>query len=309
MVPQARPNAVFVLGVTARSGTNFVQDAIATHPVCGQARDRTLGEDYLINEAGPVFAFTDALAKRWVRWDAQDASGVLLSRLSDAMVEFLAEGAGGIPVTATPGVTGIERFFDLFQSAALVVIVRDPRSVVASATASWSADGETWAWRWARNAKKIRKFDQQSRDRGLNYRIVRYEDLVTRNDAVRELLAGIGLDPDEYDYQAFRDLPTRGSSERAADGGMNWKPVQDKSDFSPLRRWADWDPAYLERIEWLATPYMEEFGYERVTTSPANEAARHRARDAALYARIAMEQGRQRTQVIRKLNTKKARGS
>lgn len=289
---------IFVLGITGRCGSTYVLELISLHPDCVE-QDRI--EDFLLDESDPLFAFSNRMGYRW-RWmiDGPQLAAKLPRALGDAVLGVLTEGTTGRLVTKTPSVRNLDRFFELFPDCALVILVRDPRSVVASAVGSWEADGEAWARQWSRRAQTILDFDARNRSRGLPYQIVRYEDLLTRpRETVTEMLDALGLDVDSFDFGAHDSMPIRGSSEGSVDGRISWQPVERTTEFDPMKRWRDWPAKRLARIEWLAGPGLDAFGYERTVRATSGFALGHRCRSVWLWIRLATRQTRKRVRRAR----------
>jgi len=298
---------IFIYGITGRSGTNFVRDLLVRHPDCAQGRPE-IWEDFFIDESDPLFAYANSLARRWRAWVAGDPTPELMAELGRGLITFLSAGRAGRIVTKTPSVRNLGRFFRLFPEAKLLVLVRDPRSVAASAERSFDADYEGWARQWARHGRIILDFDQAWRaTRGADYAIVHYEDLVVDTEGtLRKIFATLELDPERYDFEAAAALPARGSSQLAASGDVHWKPVQRDADFDPLRRWRDWPEAKLRRIAWLTAPVAEQLGYDLGEPPHGFESAAHHARDARLTARLATRGARRR---LRRLSSGRRRAA
>lgn len=282
---RSRP-PVFVLGITGRSGTNYLRDLIALHPDCQKVR-APIWEDFFLDEARPLVEFSESVRRRWKRWDHDGIGAELLSYLGLGLLTFLSEGVEGRLVTKTPSVRNLDHFFDLFPEAYLVVIVRDPRSVAYSASASFGADYEGWARDWARAAATIASFQGKHHDHRDRFTVVRYEDLITLGrPAIEELLRFLELPESVYPFDEAVSLPPRGSSYLAAQGEMHWLPTNEIEDFHPLRRWEDWPRDKIDRIQWLTSPHLEHFGYEKIEIR--GNSVLHRMRDAALIARLAL---------------------
>lgn len=256
---------IFILGITGRSGTNYLRDLIIQHPDCARAV-RPAWEDFYLAEAGPLFDFVGVVRKHWRRWDTEDRGSDLLEAIGTGLVRFLNPETDLRVVTKTPSVRNLNRFFDLFPQAHLVILVRDARSVAASAVKSFGGDYALWARTWSKAARQILEFEQSHRDRSSRYKLIRYEDMQrdTRS-AMEDLLAFLELDPSRYDFESAENLPVRGSSELAENGDLHWQPVDIPSGFDPHRRWENWPKARLERFDWIAGTYLEAFGYPRYT--------------------------------------------
>ena len=193
------------------------------------------------------------------------------------------------PVLKSPSVRNVRLFFELFEDAALLVLVRDGRSVVESGMRSFDWDFETAVRDWVAAADVVIDFRRQMGDRPLPWALVRYEDLVTdlRSELTSALVA-VGLDPGDYDFEAAGALPVKGSSTfRGGEGDVHWAPVDRTGDFRPLERWTDWPRSLHERFNWLAGEQLRRLGYE--PTVAADGASRWRVwnqwRDVSWAAR------------------------
>jgi len=291
---------IFVLGITGRCGSTYVLELISLHPDCVE-QDRI--EDFLLDESDPLFKFRDRMAYRW-RWmkDGPELAARIAPAFGDALIGIIAGGRQGRLVTKTPSVKNLDRFFDFFPNASLIILVRDPRSVVASAEGSWNADGEAWARQWARRAQTILDFDARHHDQGQPYTIVRYEDVVMHpRETVTEMMRALDLDPDAYDFDALREMPVRGSSQDAVDGRISWTPVERTSEFSPTNRWESWPAKQLARIEWVAGPGLEAFGYERTAPKRSTVAPDQLVRSGVLWIRLAIRQAVRRVRRSRRI--------
>lgn len=211
-----------------------------------------------------MFEFESAVRRHWRRWDSEGRGSQLLEAIGSGLVEFLNPETELRVVTKTPSVKNLDRFFDLFPRAHLVILVRDARSVAASAVKSFGGDYALWARTWSKAARRILEFERAHESRGHQYKVIRYEDVQrdTRS-AMKDLLAFLELDVSRYDFDAAESLPVRGSSELADSGDLHWQPVDMARDFDPHSRWEDWPKARLERFDWIAGSYLEAFGYPR----------------------------------------------
>lgn len=261
---------VFVLGISPRSGTNFLFNLLRLHPDCGVPEP--LWEDYVLEPAHLLVEYVDRVGAWWradPAWSVTEEMEQSLCRdLGDAIVSFLAARTGGKRLlTKTPSVTGLEHFADLFPEAYLVILVRDGRDVVESGARSFGWDRDAMARKWAEAAETIESFERASAPRTTRYRIVRYEDLwADMEGQLQEILDFLELDPVTYDFEAARELPVWGSSAlQDGKGRVHWKPVERGRDFKPVRRWESWSRRQHERFNWIAGPDLEALGYQAYT--------------------------------------------
>jgi Sulfotransferase family len=292
---------IFVLGIAQRSGTHYLYDALLQHADCAPALEpseawRSSWEDELLAHSELLFEYERRLAARWGTWVPTDVGARLLRSLGDGISEFLNELAarGGAesyqrPVVKSPTVEQLERFDQLFPSAALVVIVRHPAAVVASSLATWGGLAERWIRVWRTGARSILDFDAANPGRAV---VVRYEDLCA--DPVREtrrVVAAIGLSVDGLDEERVATLPVRGSSQLRPDGEVGWTPTAPTPTFDPLRRGESLSADVEGRLAWLAGSELRALGY------PCPDPPAHRVLQRALdwrwdAGRVAYRAGR-----------------
>jgi protein-tyrosine sulfotransferase len=285
-----RLDPIFILGITERSGTNFLQDVLCLHPQCskgGLGSQGYLAEDFLPSYAELLAWYADAVSAHWniTGWGIEYLGKDLLCRyLGDGIMSFLnlqlergghqvsvANGAmgraGGVRLVAkTPSVRSLEHFHRVFPSARLLIIVRDGRAVAESAVKTYNVRHEQAAREWAEAAQAIIRFQQTAGSEN-KYLIVKFEDLYLKlEQELRRIFSFLGLDATNYDFGAAQNLPVRGSSTLAVPGkAVHWRPVQKTASFDPLSRWKHWSRARHERFNWIAGTCMAHLGYETET--------------------------------------------
>ena len=197
----------------ARSGTNFLWHLLLLHPDCAPAV-APVYEDLFLEHSDHLVAFARSVRAAWdPRWgDFDDLPARLTASLGDGLVSFLREDRGRRLVTKSPSVHRLERFFALFPTARLLVLVRDGRAVTRSAMETFGWGFERAARAWAQGADEIRRFRETYGDaHPERWRLVRYEALVEDLDVeLPEVLRFLELDLDRYDMGAARTLPVRG---------------------------------------------------------------------------------------------------
>jgi hypothetical protein len=281
-----RADPIFLLGVTPRSGTNFLWDLLLLHPRCAAARS-PIREDLLLEHVDLLLAYTSAVRRSWdPAWGAfaDDLPDRFHEALGEGLISFLWVDRERRLLTKSPTVKNVDRFFTFFPRARLLILVRDGRAVVQSCMATFGWDFDTAARRWARAADEIRRFDDRHRHRRLPYRIVRYEDLL---DDLQPTLAGIldflDLDRDAFDFEAAARLPVRGSSVHFGPGrdSVHWEPVEKDATFDPRVRWHRWAPELHQRFDWIAGRQLRHFGYAQAASQVhgAGQILRHHVLD------------------------------
>lgn len=264
--PAFNQQPIFLLGISARSGTNFFHKALSHHPDCHKSTSAQMPEDHLLYYADSLFDYVDKVCQHWVSNRPFDpdpkAKKALLQSLGEGLISYLHQQTAGRPIlTKTPSVRHLPYFFQLFPNARLLILIRDGRSVVESSVKSfgWSYGQATEIW--LEGARTILAFDQEHKGMGLNYCLVKYEDLVS--DPVSEMhriLTFLELDLETYDFTAPARLPIFFSS-KFMNGSWRRTIIDKTPDFNPLERWRDWDIGMHQRFNQAAGKEMDALGY------------------------------------------------
>jgi protein-tyrosine sulfotransferase len=286
-----RGRPIFIHGILPRSGTNFLWDLLLLHPDCARPVE-PVREDFFLDHSDHLVAFAAAVRAAWdPAWGDFGAEPVLRlqSALGNGLLSFLTVDRGRRLIVKNPSVRHLERFFDFFPTAYLLVLVRDGRSVTQSCMDTFGWSFERSARAWAGAADEIQRFTTAHAGRADQWQLVRYEDLLDDlENRLRSILQHVDLDAGCYDMEAARNLPVRGSSVFFGQGrsSVNWEPIQKDRTFAPKRRWRSWPAPWLDRFEWIAGEQLRAFGYD-TSLSPRRRqtAAKHVLLDLAWAAR------------------------
>jgi hypothetical protein len=257
--------AIFIIGIEHRSGTNFLSDLLALHADC--CRPHTIGEDFLLHNAQHLQRYAAELHAAWNAEWRQSASqqeiGAALGRGLLSVLTDQADRPARHLVTKTPRADRLALFPWLFPDQPLLILIRDGRSLVESAVKSFGWTYRKAIERWSRGARRILEFDRDERPGSCRYLVVRYEDLVTDLAAeLHRILAFLRLDPADYDFGAAASMPVRGSSMLKSQGeSLHWKPVPKSSNFDPLKRASNWTDRQHRRFLQTAGMYQQLLGY------------------------------------------------
>lgn len=257
---------IFILGVSMRSGTNFLHDLIRLHPDCAIDAERNfIWEDFHLHHADSLLAYAHQVSQHW-SVEATDAPQAhLLKSLGDGILAFLSTEIGGQRLlTKTPGVQNLSHFFKLFPDAQLLVIVRDGRSVAESGARGFGWNLEAVLRYWSKAAQTILDF-QEVNPLGKRWLLIRYEDVVASPQTeLLKILEFLGLEPALYDFEAACGLPVRGSSlyGKQADQ-VHWTPIDRPADFTTqaATRFKGWSPWQHSRANHLAGRQLAGLGY------------------------------------------------
>ena len=269
--PTTENAPIFIIGIMPRSGTNFLHRLICQHPECGAINTTPVREDYLLHHGHLLHVYLKRLRWQWGHWGADSQFVVpLFSNVGKGLSNFLATLTEAKRfVTKTPSVHNISQFFELFPHAYLLIIVRDGRSVVASGMSGFGWNFETATREWARAANEVLKFTKKNEAYAHRFRLVQYESL--NENTVGELesiFAFLGLNPEDYDFNAALDTPIYGSSYMKEEGKkVTWAPQVKSEDFGKRTRWASWTASQHRRFNRLAGKELQALGYEQVDQS------------------------------------------
>lgn len=283
---------IFILGVTPRSGTNFLMDLLLLHPMCARGR-APVNEDFFLENADVLVEFVTRVTESWDRMWGEVTPDVLLAferGLGEGLISFLGADPHRRLVTKTPSVRNLELFSTFFPTAKLLILMRDGRSVVQSCIDSFGWEFDRAARMWRAGARAIARF-QSAATSPEDFRVVRYEDLIDDlRPNLTEILSFVGLDPGPYDLDRAERLPVRGSSFFHGPGrsDVHWDPVEKDAGFDPVERWHGWREDRQARFDWIAGPELDLFGYPRRDRSwDVRDVLRHRALDSRWRSRVA----------------------
>ncbi len=278
---------ILVVGISRRSGTNYLASLISLHEDCAPPRP-PLAEDHLLRDATLLTEYARRASERWpLRWgDRADARTRLQWSLGAALEAFLADGvAAPRVVSKTPSPEHLDLLPDLLPDAYVIVLLRDGRSTVQSMVRGFRFSFHKAASEWAAGAASILAFqrDVVPAHPGLRVRIVKYEDVVADTEReLRALLEFCALDTTRFDFAAAVNAPVIGSSfVRTGEGRLTWQPQARTTDFSPTRRFEQWGAASRARFDHLAGDLQRALGYESPAVTGQAWSVFNRVADAA----------------------------
>jgi hypothetical protein len=232
------PTPLFILGVTPRSGTNYLREILTLHPDC--ARSKHIGEDFLIHSLSHLDRFVDTVASHWNSAWGNDPRA-LRSSLVQGLTSYLTPAGctSKYVVTKTPSCTNASRCLEVFQDARFIVLLRRGQDVVESFTKTFDSTFSYAARLWARGASEIlRLIDDPAVYSSGRLLIVRYEDLYEHNaTTMTTILSFLGLDAGRFDFKQSQECAVIGSStHRGGSTRVSWAPLAKDTNFDPLRR-------------------------------------------------------------------------
>lgn len=266
---------VVVLGITERSGTNYLRDLLVRHPSL-RGTD-VIFEDFLIAHSALLRNFSESVRIRWTLNPRIDqaiggATARLMRSLGDGLSQLVVSTAAADSdddhrpvVIKTPSVENIRHALELFPSAPILIVVRDPAAVVDSGMKTFGWSFEKAIHLWSKGSGQILDFVDTNRQPDARVRVIRYEDLVGESLAptLQSVFELCSVDPTAYDYAAAANMPVKGSSELGAKSAdlSGWQRVEKPNDFNPLARGKNWGPLRRARLSHVARRGMEAWGY------------------------------------------------
>ena len=282
---------LLVVGLTQRTGTNWLDTLLGCHPAL--RRPRRVHEDHLADGANQLADGLRAITSHWQPdWlDPRRANQQLAHRVGATLLDWLAEDAGvdGSTrlLTRTPGTGRLASLLELVGDADVVLLARDGRDVVASGMAGLGWTFTEGVDRWVHGARQALGVLGRPLPPGPRVRLVRHEDLVADlHGTLEPLLQWAHLDPEELDWDRAACAPVVGSSYvRGGAAEVHWDPVERPPGFDPRGRAADWPPLRQARFALRARVEQAALGYPVPDVPPgawpraaAVEAARASAR-------------------------------
>jgi hypothetical protein len=263
----SKQSPIFILGISQRSGTNYLSQLIRQHPSC--SAPETIWEDFLVCHSDLLLSYANAVSKHW-NWKSgtpgKKFEEEMFSSMGDGLVKFLSSDApSGRLVAKTPDVSNIDKFFKLFPQAYLIILVRDGRAVAESRVKTFRESYDVAIRKWLLGAKTIVSFQRQMRHSEARYLLVRYEDVWNDVETeLRRIFHFCHLDAELYDYTAAQEQPVKGSSEYRGEEHreVHWVPMTKPADFNPTDRWKYWKRSRHELFNHVAGDYLEGFGYQ-----------------------------------------------
>jgi len=272
---------LFIAGITARSGTNFLARLLLAHP--DVVRPRGFWELPLLTGADHFQAFYRA----FVGGDGPGRVDYSFDEFARAFGDgFLTrvwdrtDAPSGVLLHKCPNTDGIEYFPLFFPTGRLIFLVRDGRDCVNSllAASGYGTSGpnprRTVALArlsnfWAKSARRIL-------DCGGHARVVRYEDLHrSPSDTLRQIADFVPLRPDVAWLSAPDASEVRGSTHFDSSGDeepgeARWESAPKTAKFQPVGRWqSSWSSVDRAIFAKLAGRELAALGYGDHGAHPA----------------------------------------
>ena len=271
------PQPIFILGFP-RSGTTLVEQTLSAHPQIAAGDELPVIHEIsqiMARVLGSPLTYPEALAELWMgdqRAGLDTLRDLYLQKVRQLGV--LRDGATRFTDKMPLNETHLGLIALLFPEAPLLHVLRHPLDIMVSAFSNHFTHGfhcasalQTAAQHYARVAELVAHYRAEMR---LNYRAVRYEDIVARQEtSVAEMLRFVGesFDP------ACLTFHRNSRYARTASYAQVTEPLYDHS----VGRWRHYRKQ-LEPVIPILAPTMERLGYgldegiPAAATAPARQA-------------------------------------
>jgi Sulfotransferase family len=276
----------FLHGVRIRSGTNYLGKVMGCNPHLQLVPPNTTTEEF------PVLRVMDSWEKAFAEFLSRYKGSRsdyefrrFLPHLGSAWLNYLVENFSlqpGHVFLKDPSVRFIDRFFDVFPEAKLILLVRDGRDNVASTVKAGLAvrthsslleqsrkrlnhlmmrDFRAAARDWSLSVDKI--------DRASQYMIIRYEDVYQNPRLLAERMFTFMQVPfDDAILRAVENADVVGSSfyssaQREDAQKPNWTATPRTEAFRPIGRWKGWSSRQKRLFKRVAGSQLISMGYEK----------------------------------------------
>lgn len=267
---------IIVCAPIARSGTTYCKFLLNSHP---KVYRTLLHEDYLLQNADSLRFYVDSLYDKWgyIRANQslkaeKSSPDSLLTALGDTILRHIGQRMSSDRILLkTPNLCDLHVANRLFPECQVLVMIRDPRSIVSSylrVQQDWgvSHSFEAIADRWVKAIRDLSYVLGMNQDAVKSNRLilVRYERLVSNTEfEFRALLEKLSLPMTSECIEVSRNPIVRGSSfmPRNKDGKVDFRPQPMPADFNPIERWSDWTPERHAKFNRICGSLMKTWGY------------------------------------------------
>lgn len=254
---------IFILGITQRSGTNYLSDLLRLHANC--TFERTIPEDFLTSVTPLLNNTFKYLESKWATdWDPHHTViKEMKSQVGLGMAKSLSD-AGANTVLKSPSIEGIEYFTEYFPNSKALIVIRDGRDVAVSHERTWkNVSMKDAAKNWLKQSRQLRRFLASTHFNSDIHKVVSYEKVFNEPETeLKRIGEFLKLDLDGFDWDGLVHLRIRGSSQSVdLDGRVRWEP-KDLEDFSPVGRYKTLTDRQQRRLNRLLKEELRYWGYE-----------------------------------------------
>jgi len=254
---------IFIYGVTARSGTNYLGALLKEHPGLFYCPRKWYEANFL--EVVPDLILLQKTFEEKSRIVCPLEQHDFSRLLGAALIAYLYDGIQEQQqiLLKAVGTKNLGLFFEMFPYENVILLLRDGRDVVESTCATWpKTPFDETCIKWAANATEILAFEEKGTYPKDAYLIVRYEDVFDNPlGETARILKHFCLDPKLYPAEKAERVPVIGTSELKKYGRIHWNPIPKPEGFNPIGRWKQWTKDQKKTFKDIAGQTLIRCGY------------------------------------------------
>lgn len=252
--------AIFIIGVSPRCGTNFLHKLLLLHPEISASMVK--GEDFFLAESDLLVNYSNRINDRW-KSEWGNSKDKVLQGLGDGLIAVLApkNQTAKYVVTKTPIPQNLDHFSSLFgERAKLILLCRKGQDICESYRKSFQPDLDKVLDIVQEGVQSLTAYLDKKNNK---YLLVRYEDLVTNlAPEIERLLNYLNLPHEIYPLQEAKGLDVVGSSmQRTKNDRFVWKRLPKTANFNSTERAKNWSKREHYRFNWRVGKHFKQLGY------------------------------------------------
>ena len=281
-------NLVFLVGLSRRCGTNYLDRLLSLHPdIQGVG---IIKEDLIFAHLSSVSEFVEQLNRLW-HWDGINEytsnGSMIFSTIGKSILEILVNqpispnserhlNCKSIRyLTKSPVARNIHYFDEFFPSNRAITLIRHPFDAIYSMKKAFGMTTLSAAKQWKEGANALLKY--QSTTSKKNILIVKYEDLRSNTKgSILNILEHIGMSNTPYDFDAAYKLPPFGATSTSKNrNGPAWRETSDTCKGNQASQ--ECKLSFIDKgiVSFLTDGYSSHLGYKIHTPLLAKPLARY----------------------------------
>lgn len=255
--------AIFIYGVTARSGTYYLGSLLREHPDLCYCPRQWYESNFL--EIVPDLQALQKTFEERSRIASPLEQQAFSSLFGAALIAYLYDGIQEHQQILMKAVKtkNLGALFQMFPHEKIILLLRDGRDVAESTCATWTETPfDEICLRWSTNASEILAFEEKGTHSKDSYLIVRYESICSNPlGETSRILKRFSLDPKLYPAEKAGQVPVIGTSELKKYGQIHWNPIPKPEGFNPIGRWKRWTADQKKIFKEIAGQTLIRCGY------------------------------------------------
>jgi hypothetical protein len=240
---------IFIIGISARSGTNFLKNILVSHPECEFGNLN--GEDNLLNHIDTLDHFLHQLNNSWNNsWNNSiiELQTVICNAILSHVIANTDDSISYV-VCKTPKPNNLDSFNSFFPDSKLIILLRDGRDIIDSYSNTFNSGFIRSCRQWYIKAQEVNRF-LKSNEPQSKFLVVKYENLLTHHqEELARICEYLGISLDHFPKNLLDSLPLVGSSQvKSKNGLVEWSAKTDNAikDLTFIGRHRKW--SIIKRI-------------------------------------------------------------